>query len=89
MVQTQLLVKKWGRGYDLWSKNYHFLFLLLFDPEACNPCKNTIKLLNLRVLPYRAVFCQADFVYTLNNFVGITGLIFYFNTDHLFPCRGF
>ena len=36
------------------SKN--FLFLLHFDPEASKTCKNTIKLLELRVLPYLGVF---------------------------------
>ena len=59
---------KWRGGggglwlrHDFWSKSY-FLFLLLFDPEACNPCMNTTKLLTFKFtcsVPYRMVFCQA------------------------------
>ena len=33
-----------GPDHNFWSKIDHFLFLLLFGPEACNTCKNTIKL---------------------------------------------
>ena len=30
--------------HNFLSENYHFLVLLLFDPEAFKTCKNTIKL---------------------------------------------
>ena len=51
----------WGGGgprpdHNSGSKNYHVLFLLLFDPEALKTCKNKIKLLNLHVLPYPGMF---------------------------------
>ena len=42
--------------HNFWAKKYHFFFLLQLDPEAFKTCKNTTKLLNLRVLPYLGLF---------------------------------
>ena len=43
-----------GEGFDhnFLSKNYHYMFLLLFNPEAFKTCKNAIK----GFLPYIGLY---------------------------------
>ena len=53
------------------KKNYHFLFLLLFDPQAFKRVKKTLTLFNLRVVPYQGLSVQ-----TINNFGGTNGNFF-------------
>ena len=62
-------------------KKYHLLFLLPFLQNL----QNTLKLLNVCILPYigfAEIDCQADL--TLQNFGEINGQIFSFGTDQLF-----
>ena len=40
------LLGGWMPDHNSRSNNYHFLFLLPFDAEALETCKNTIKLIN-------------------------------------------
>ena len=51
-----------GSDHEFWLENYRFMFLLSFNPEAFKTCRNTIKHINLWVLPCSVVvkltFCH-------------------------------